>query len=240
VLETRRYNRRRVSRRWIGYDITMTDGSQSNAGARANGLQRLANRVDLPLPENAFDASPKLVAALSSLFDDTIDRLLSTSARVTSAAEGKRLLTGDDSTEAVADHVQRVVVLAVPVLRTFLRGARLTRIPWVLVATTAFSIGSAVRSGIHETQVICSLVAYRLEQETGRRPDPALVKKLALELYLEPRRAPEVSGRALPLGRVLRGWLVKGAIGRDTRKRAGKALDAAERLDLRPYLRRKP
>lgn len=129
-----------------------------------------------------------------------------------------------------------MVVLAVPVLRTFVRGARFTRIPWVLVATTAFSVGSAVRSGVREAQVIGSLIAYRLEQATGRPAGPALVKKLTLELYLEPRKTPDASDLALPLGQLLRRWLIKGAIGRDTKKAASKALDAAERLDLRPYL----
>lgn len=214
----------------------MDEGAEGNGHARTGALQRVANRVGLPLPEGVFDASP-VAEALSSLFDDAIDRLLSTPARVTSAAEGKTLLAGDDGTEAVADRVQRVVVLAVPILRTFLRGARLTRVPWVLVATTAFSIGSAVRSGIHEAQVVCSLVAHRLEEQTGRPADPALVKSLALGLYLEPKRVPDGSGHTLPLGRVLRGWLVKGALGRDTRRRAAKALDAAERLDLTPYVK---
>ena len=40
----------------------------------------------------------------------------------------------------------------------------------------------------------------------------------------------------LPLAKLLRRWLIKGAIRRDTRKMASKALDAAERLDLHPYV----
>ena len=202
-------------------------------------MKRLANRVKRagpPTPRGIFDSTPPLVDAMSSLYDHTISGILSTSDRVTSAVEGKTLLAADDGSEAVADRVQRVVMLAVPVLRTFVRGARFTRIPWVLVATTAFSIGAAVRTGVREVQVIGSLVAYRLEQATGQPADPALVKKLTLELYLSPRRTPDVSDLALPLGKLLRRWLIKGAIGRDTKKVASKALDAAERLDLHPYL----
>jgi hypothetical protein len=190
------------------------------------------------LPRGILESPPPLVDAVSSLYEHLIDRILSTPDRVTSAADGKRLLADDDGTEAVADHVQRVVVLAVPVLRTFARGARFTRIPWVLVATTAFSIGSAVRSGVREAQVIGSLVAHRLEQATARPADPALVKRLTLELYLAPKSTPDPSNLALPVGLLLRRWLIKGAIGRDTKKAASKALDAAERLDLRPYLDR--
>ena len=206
----------------------MSNGSEPNGHTRWSALHRI--------PSGIFDTTPPLVDAVSSLYAHIIDRILSTSDRVTSAAEGKRLLAADDGTEAVADHVQRMVVLAVPVLRTFVRGARYTRIPWVLVATTAFSVGSAVRSGVREAQVVGSLMAYRLEQATGRPAGPALVKKLTLELYLEPRKTPDVSDLALPLGQLLRRWLIKGAIGRDTKKAASKALDAAERLDLRPYL----
>lgn len=214
----------------------MSNGSEADGRSRSSVLQRIAKTAPPSLPHGVFGTTPPLVDAVSSLYEHVIDRTLSTSDRVTSAAEGKRLLAADDGTEAVADHVQRVVVLAIPVLRTFVRGARFTRVPWVLVATTAFSIGSAVRSGVREAQVIGSLVAYRLEQATGRRADPVLVKKLTLELYLAPRRTPDVSELALPLGQLLRRWLIKGAIGRDTRKVATKALDAAEHLDLRPYV----
>jgi hypothetical protein len=35
---------------------------------------------------------------------------------------------------------------------------------------------------------------------------------------------------------LLQRWLFKGAIGRDTRRAATKALDAAETLDVRPYV----
>ena len=185
-----------------------------------------------------LDAVPPLVDAISSLYEHAIDRLLSTSDRVTSAAEGKRLLAADDGTEVVADQLQRVVVLAVPVVRTVARGARFTRVPWVLVATTAFSIASTLRTGVREVQVLGSLLAHRLEQETGRPADSMLVKRLALELYLSPRSTPPVTDAPLPLRRLLQRWLFRGTFGRDTRRAASKALDAAERLDLRAYLGR--
>jgi len=137
-----------------------------------------------------IESPPPLVAAVASLYDEAIRRLLSGSYRVTSAAEGKRLLDAEDTTEAMADHVQRVVVLAVPVVRVLARGARFTRVPWVLVATTAFSIASTLKSGVREVQTIGALLAHRLETETGRPADPDLVHRLALELYLSPRKRP--------------------------------------------------
>ncbi len=183
-----------------------------------------------------FDSAPPLVDAVSSLYDHVIEGVLSTSDRVTTAAEGKSLLSNDAGNEAMADRVQRVAVLAIPVLRTLVRGARFTRVPWVLMATTTFSIVATVRAGVRELQVVCSLIAYRLEQETGRPPDPALVKRLALDLYLAPRRKPRADDHPLPLRQLLQRWLLKGAFGRDTRGQARRALDAAERLDLQRYL----
>ena len=179
-----------------------------------------------------------LVRAAGSLYDDLLNRVLTTPDRVTSAAEGKRLLAQDDDAEELTDRMQRLVMLGVPVVRTLARGARFTRIPWVLVGSTVASTTMTIRAGVREVRVLASLVAYRLEQTTGAPADPALVKKLTLELYLHPRRQPDVSDRSLPLARLVRRWLFRGALGRDTTKVAGRALDAAERLDLTRVLGR--
>jgi len=172
-----------------------------------------------------------LVGAVGDLVDSAIDRVLLTDERVTSAAEAKRLLAGEADTEALADKIQRVVVLAVPVVRMLARGARFTRLPWVMLASSSASIAIAVRSGVRELQLLASLVAYRLEQATGAPSDPALVKKVAIDLYLKPKRVPDLSDDKLRLARLTRTWLLRGAFGRSTEKRATKALDAAERLD---------
>ena len=219
--------------------MTTTDAPGSNGHARADIVRHVAP-AESTIPSAILDTAAPLFEAVSSLYEHTIDRILSTSDRVTSAAEGKALLAADDGTEAVADQVQRVVVLAVPVLRTLARGARFTRVPWVLATTTAFAMGSTVRSGAREVQVIGSLVSHRLALATGRPADPALVKKLTLELYLAPRSTPDASDLSLPLGQLVRRWLIRGAFGRDTRKAASKALEAAERLDLHPYIERSP
>lgn len=181
-----------------------------------------------------------LVQAAGSLVDDLLDRVLLGDEEVTSAVEGKRLLESDDDAEQLTDRIQRFVGLATPAVRTLARGARFTRVPWVLVASTTASTGMTVRAGLREVRVLASLLAYRLEQASGAPADPALVKKLTLELYLSPRREPDVSELRLPLARLVRRWLVGGAFGRDTRKAAHKALDAAERLDVERILRRAP
>lgn len=122
-------------------------------------------------------------------------------------------------------------MLAGPVVRTLARGARLTRVPWVLIASSAISVGVAVRGGVRELQLVASLIAHRLEQATGAPSDPALVEKLAIDVYLAPKRTPKLADDKLRLVRLTRKWALSGVFGRKTSKRAGKALDAGERLD---------
>jgi hypothetical protein len=81
-------------------------------------------------------------------------------------------------------------------------------------------------------QVLSSLVAHRLEQATGEPADPALVKKVALDLYLHPKRKVRASDDRLHLVRLARKWILGGLFGRKTAKRAHRALAAAERLDV--------
>jgi len=173
-----------------------------------------------------------VAAAAGQVVSQAVGRVLSSDLRVTTAGEGKRLLAEDDGTEEVADAIQRFVGLATPIVRVVARGARFTRVPWVLVASTTVSIGVTVRVGVRELQVLAALLAHRLEQETGAAPDPALLQKLALELYLSPRRTPDTSDLRLPVVRLARRWIVSGALGRDTRGKTAKALDRAELLDL--------
>jgi len=160
------------------------------------------------------------------------DRLLSSDSAVTTAAQARRLLADDEGAEELTDAIQRFVAIATPVARIGLRGARFTRIPWVLVASTAVSIGVTVRNGVRELQAIAALLSHRFEHETGAPPDPVLLQKLTLELYLRPRRTPDIADLRLPLTRLARRWVVSGVFGRNTRRKTEKSLDAAERLDI--------
>ena len=100
-----------------------------------------------------------------------------------------------------------------------------------MVASSSVSIGIAVRTGVRELQLLASLVAYRLELATGAPADPALVKKVAIDLYLHPKRAPDPTDDKLRLLRLTRTWVLRGAFGRNTSRRAAKAFDVAENLD---------
>jgi hypothetical protein len=182
---------------------------------------------------NGVLAIPETVArSAGQVVSQAFERLLSSDLRVTTPAEGKRLLAGDDRSEELADTVQRFVGVATPILRVVARGARFTRVPWVLVASSTVSLGVTVRTGVRELQVLAAFLAFRFEQETGALPEPALLQKLTLELYLAPRKTPDVSDRRLPLVRLARRWILSGVIGRDSRGKTGKALDKAAELDL--------
>jgi hypothetical protein len=170
--------------------------------------------------------------AAGDVVNQAFERLLSSDIHVTTAAEAKRLLAEHEDTEEMTDAIQRFVAVATPVARIALRGARFTRVPWVLVASSAVSIGVTVRNGVRELQALAALLAYRLEQEAGGPPNPALLQKLTIELYLKPRRTPDVSDLGLSLARLARRWIVSGALGRNTRGKTEKALDAAEHLDV--------
>jgi hypothetical protein len=172
-----------------------------------------------------------LVDAVGRLVDAAVARVLLSDARVTSATDGQRQLSGQTGTEELADKVQRVVVLATPIVRVAARGAKFTRLPWAVLASSSVSVGIAVRTGVREIQVLSSLVAHRIEQATGEPADQQLVEKVAVDLYLNPKRTPDLTDDRLRLVRLTRKWVLLGAFGRTSSKRAGKALAAADKLD---------
>jgi hypothetical protein len=172
-----------------------------------------------------------LVDAVGQLVDAAVARVLLSDERVTSASEGRLRLAGQTETEELADKVHRVVVLATPVVRIVARGAKFTRLPWAMLASSSVSVAIAVRTGVREIQVLSSLVAHRIEQATGRPADPQLVEKVAVDLYLNPKQKLDLTDDRLRLVRLTRKWVLLGAFGRTTSKRAGKALEAAEKLD---------
>ena len=207
-----------------------TNARRATDRARAAVVDR-SLRAGKKAKTDARRASGALVRDVSDLVNKAVDQVLLGEERVGSAAEARQLLKRDERTEALAGDIQRVVALGVPVVRGLARGARLMKVPWVFVASTTLSIGIAVRSGVNQIQALSSLVAHRLEQATGAPADPALVKKLTVDLYLHPRRTPNLDDDRLRIVRLTRKWLLGGAFSRKTQRRASKALEAAERID---------
>ena len=201
------------------------------ATEKLRGYAAAATSAGLSAGAATLKSRGALVDAVGRLVKAAVARVLLSDDRVTSAADGKRRLAGQTETEELADKVQRVVVLATPIVRTLGRGAKFTRLPWAMLASSSVSVAIAVRAGVREIQVLSSLVAYRIEQATGRPADPRLVEKVAVDLYLDPKRKPDLTDDRLRLVRLTRKWVLLGAFGRTTSKRAGKALEAAEKLD---------
>ena len=179
----------------------------------------------------------RLLQSVTALYDRAVDSVLSTPHVVPSLAEARRLLDQHSSEgDHVAEQVNRVALLALPVLRRMQQAGRLARLPGVrrlpAVASiaTAASIGSALNRGVRDVQVIGSYVATRLERASGTPADPALVKRLTVQLYLDPSRPPQFDQR-VGSARLLRRWLTRGVMGRDSRKAAQRSLEAVSRLD---------
>ena len=198
---------------------------------KLNGYATAATSAGRSAGVATLKSGTALVDAVGRLVDAAIGRVLLGDDRVTSAADGKRRLSGQTETEELADKVQRVVVLATPIVRTVARGAKFTKLPWVMIASSSVAVGIAVRTGVREIQVLSSLVAYRIEQATGAPADAKLVEKVAVDLYLNPKRKPDLTDDKLRLVRLTRKWVLLGAFGRTTSKRAGKALEAADKLN---------
>ncbi|HEY5660949.1 MAG TPA: hypothetical protein VIR59_09205 [Gaiellaceae bacterium] len=207
-----------------------SNARQAVGRARALAFDRSV-RASRKATTDARRASGALLHAVSDLVTKAVDQVLLGDVRVSSAAEARQLLKRDEQTEALSGDIQRVVVLAVPIVRRLARGARVMKVPWVFVASTTISMGVTVRRGVKEIQALSSLVAHRLEAATGTPADPALVKKLAVDLYLHPRRQPHVDDDRLRIVRLTRKWLLLGAFGRKTERRASRALEAAEKID---------
>jgi hypothetical protein len=182
-------------------------------------------------------AASTVPRAVTSLYDMAIDRVLARPYRVATADEARGLLEDPESIDvsAVADQIQQVAIIAIPVVRrigalTKVPGVK--KVPWVLSIVTVANLTRAVRQGVREVQVVGSYLASRIEATTGRPPDPDLVKHLTVQLYLSPSRRPSPQEGRVPAARLLRRWLTYGLVGRTTNKTAVRAVDAVERLDV--------
>jgi hypothetical protein len=126
---------------------------------------------------NASRRGDSLVRAVVRLVNRAVDEMLLGDKRVISAAEGTRLLAKDEETESRADDIQRIIVLAVPVVRALARGARVVKLPWVLIGSTAVTVGLAVRTGVPRSRCCPRWWRTGSSRRRATPADPALVKK---------------------------------------------------------------
>ena len=204
-------------------------------------------RVAASVVPTAVSAVPRAATAVpravGSLYDRAIDRVLARPYQVTTADDARALLDDPDSIDvsAFADQIQQVAIIAIPLVRrlgAFRRVPGVKKVPWVLSIITVANVTRSIRQGVREVQVVGSYLAARLQATTGQPPDPELVKRLTVQLYLSPSRQPDTSITAgVPSGRLLRRWLTYGLVGRTTNKVAVRAVGAVERLDVASLVR---
>ncbi len=137
---------------------------------------------------------------------------------------------------ALAGFVER----ALPVAKLSTKAGKKVPVPAIKYTLAAIPIalqlGNSVRHGIREIQVIASYLIYRI-REAGVEPRRGLVTALALSIYLDPERSPDVGltpGRA---GTALtRAWIMRSMRKESTKvvnRRARAEIAAVDRLDFR-------
>ncbi len=182
----------------------------------------------------------RLLAAVGSLYERAVDAVLATPHVVPDQGHAMALLDQSsprDGASELGEQIAKVALIATPILRRMEVARRFTRVPgvkklpFVMSLTTAASVGAALSHGVRDVQVIGSYVSSRLQEASGAAPDPKLVKQLTVQLYLSPGSTPRLDQRVGP-ARLLRRWLVRGALGRDGRRQAEKAVAAVARLDV--------
>ena len=154
------------------------------------------------MPRTVGSAASSVPRAVGSLYDRAIDRMLARPYQVATADEARALLDDPESIDvsALADQIQQVAIIAIPIARrvgALTPGTGLKRVPWVLTILTVANVARSIRQGVREVQVVGSYLAARLHATTGEPPDPALVKALTVQVYLSPSRRPSRGG---PLG----------------------------------------
>lgn len=173
--------------------------------------------------------------AMSDLGDRLTERVMSTPHKVATARDAVELLAElNDGTSAL----QGILATGLVTLGTRLvRIGRFTKFPTVAVLTGTAAVASSVRGGVGEVQVVGSYLAARLD-EAGIKADPDFVRRVTLEVYLNPARPVDLSNPDdLGASRLLAYWLRhSGAIPIVSRSRTERQrrawIDAVDRLDL--------
>jgi hypothetical protein len=190
------------------------------------------------VPKAAAAVPRAAAAAATSLYDRVIDRVLARPYEVTTADEARAVLDDPDAIDvsAFADQIQQVALVALPIVRRigrFRKVPGVKKVPWVFSLVTITNLTRAVRQGVREVQVLGSYLAARIQATTGAPPDPELVKRLTVQLYLSPTRTLDPSvDESVQARKLLQRWLFNGLIGRTSNKAAVRAIGAVERLDI--------
>ena len=185
------------------------------------------------------------------LVDAALDRIFAEPLDVPDAGTALRLLSDDrliEDSEDVGARMARFAMVSLPVALSVWRrvgpslrlagrvtpGGRGVRLALAAVPMTAGLISSA-RHGVHELQVLASLLVARL-RAVGLPADRGLVRALVLSVYLNPSRTPDLDTRVANSSSALaRGWIMRAipyVWHPNAEKRSARRIKAIETLDL--------
>jgi hypothetical protein len=190
------------------------------------------------VPKAAAAVPRAAASAATSLYDRVIDRVLARPYEVTTADQARAVLDDPDAIDvsAFADQIQQVALIAMPIVRRISRFRKVPgvkKVPWVFSVVTITNLTRSIRQGVREVQVVGSYLAARIQATTGAPPDPELVKRLTVQLYLSPTRKLDPSvDESVPARKLVQRWLFNGLLGRTSNKAAVRAIGAVERLDI--------
>jgi hypothetical protein len=209
----------------------------STADARLDAaIEQVAETAPITsLVGKAKDLPAATVRAMSDIGDRVTERIMTTPHRVDSGQEALELLgeLGDG-----AKAMQGILATGLVTIGTrLIRIGRMRKMPTIALLTGTAAGASSLRGGVGEVQVIGSYLTSRLE-DAGIKADPDFIRRVTLEVYLNPSRAIDLNARDdLGASRLLTFWLRhSGAIPillksrTDRQRRAW--VDAVGRLDL--------
>lgn len=209
----------------------------STADARLDAaIEQVAETAPITsLVGKAKDLPATTLRAMSDIGDRVTERVMATPHRVDSAADAlERLGELNDG----AKTMQGILATGLLTIGTRLvRLGRLSKVPTVALITGTAAVASSVRGGVGEVQVIGSYVASKLD-DAGVKADPDFIRRVTLEVYLNPSRSVDLNARDdLGASRLLAFWLRhSGAIPILSKSRTDRQrrawIDAVDRLDL--------
>jgi hypothetical protein len=203
----------------------------------------LEPRAPSPRPsEYPRTVTRQLTDRARRMADAALDRVFDEPFEIRSADDFERVVAEHHvaMSFATAGTLAAFVERALPIAKLSTKAGKKLPMPAIKYTLAAIPIamqlGTSVRQGIREIQVIASYLIHRL-REAGVEPRRGLVTSLALSIYLDPERRPDLGltpGRAATA--LTRAWITRSMGKQSTKsliKRAHAEIAAVDRLDLR-------
>lgn len=186
--------------------------------------------------------SRQLTDRARGMADAALDRVFNEPFEIHSEDDFERVMAEHHMTMsfATAGAIAGFVERALPIAKLSTKAGKKMPVPWIKYTLAAIPIamqlGNGVRHGVREIQVTASYLMHRL-REAGVEPKRGLVSALALSIYLDPERRPDLGltpGRAG--ASLARAWITRSMRKETTKsltRRARADIAAIDRLDFR-------